>query len=290
MSFPLTLAVEHLASSGGAAHRALFLHGMLGRGNNLRSLARRFVEACPGWDALLLDLRGHGASPKSSPSPSLTAAAADVLPLCTGGPAVGALVGHSFGGKVALEVARLLCTSPADSTRARLALPLHIFTLDSNPGVRQPSEVSGPDSVVTVLRQLAALTGPHASRSAFVDALQGRGLTRSLSQWLAQSTEPSPDGGVRFALDLAELEALLQSYFATDLWPFLSQPAPGLHIHLIIGEHSTSYSPADRQRAAALAAAQPQLHVDLLPADHWVHTDDPQGVQRLLVQALQNIG
>lgn len=278
MSQPLPLAVERLPGAVAPQRRALFLHGMLGRGNNLRSVARRFVDAHPGWDALLVDLRGHGASPKGSPDPSLQAAANDVLPLCTGQPAVAAIIGHSFGGKVALEVARRLPPQ-------HLA---HVVTLDTNPGVRQPSEVTGTDSVVAVLQLLSNLPKVHASRTAFIDALQGRGLSRMLAQWLAQSTEPSNEpspaapGAVRFALDLGELRALLASYFATDLWPFLSQGSPGLQIHLIIGERSTSYAPHDRERATRLSAAHPGLTVDLLPTDHWVHAEDPEGLLRLL--------
>ena len=72
------LAFEHVTSPGRATQRLLFLHGMLGRGANLRTIARRFVDQRPAWDAWLVDLRGHGASPKGSPEPSLAAAADDV--------------------------------------------------------------------------------------------------------------------------------------------------------------------------------------------------------------------
>jgi len=40
-----------------------FLHGILGRGGNLRTIAKRFVEARPQWTAWLVDMRGHGRSP-----------------------------------------------------------------------------------------------------------------------------------------------------------------------------------------------------------------------------------
>jgi len=52
----------------------LFLHGMLGKGGNLQTLAKRFVQEQPGWTALLVDLRGHGRSPKGTPGASLEAA------------------------------------------------------------------------------------------------------------------------------------------------------------------------------------------------------------------------
>jgi pimeloyl-ACP methyl ester carboxylesterase len=59
----------------------VFLHGILGRGNNLRSIARRFVDSQPDWTAWLVDLRGHGQSPKGTAGASLEAAARDVVSL-----------------------------------------------------------------------------------------------------------------------------------------------------------------------------------------------------------------
>lgn len=40
----------------------LFLHGILGTRANWRGIARRFVDARPGWGAVLVDLREHGES------------------------------------------------------------------------------------------------------------------------------------------------------------------------------------------------------------------------------------
>lgn len=282
---PVKLAFEHIASRGHATQRIVFLHGMLGRGNNLRTVARRFLEQRPTWDAWLVDLRGHGASPKGSPQPSLTAAATDVVALCAGSMPVRAIVGHSFGGKVALEAARQVYAQGFD-TEAPESRPLssltHIVTLDSNPGVRTKEQVLGPDSAVAVIELLRALPTTHASRAAFIDAVEKRGQNRMLSQWLAQSTEPLAQGGIRFALDLDELYALLLSYFGEDLWPLLEQPPSSLRIHLIIGDRSSSYSSADRARAQALALRNTQVTCDVLPTDHWVHAEDPDGLlQRL---------
>src|SRR5262245_2591490 len=105
----------------------IFLHGILGRGSNLRSIARQFIEARPDWTAWLVDLRGHGRSTKSSPGPSLEAAARDVANLADRAKLpLGAIVGHSFGGKVALEAARIG------------AIPSigHVVVIDTAPGSR----------------------------------------------------------------------------------------------------------------------------------------------------------
>jgi pimeloyl-ACP methyl ester carboxylesterase len=275
------LAYEQVPGPGEALRRVLFLPGIFGRGSNLRTLARRFLEARPGWDAWLLDLRGHGASPKGTPSPSLAAAAADVTALCAWSAIpVAAIVGHSFGGKVALEILRQGFL-PILAKDNQSTVPLsHVMTLDSNPGPRVPDPT--PDSAWSVLEMLQELPATFPSRTAFVEAVTARGHSRTLAQWLALSTEPAPAGGVRFALDLAELRALLLSYFAADLWPVVSEPPDSVRIHLVIGEHSTSYAPTDRARARELTARREQMTVDFLPTGHWVHTDDLDGLLQVM--------
>src|SRR5438045_3529156 len=126
----MQLAFERI--DGARPERTIvFLHGMLGRGRNLQTVARRFVQDHPGWTALLVDLRGHGQSPKGTPGASLEAAARDVIELAAGNqPPVTAIAGHSFGGKVALEAARL----------GELAALNHVVVIDSTPGSRELSQ------------------------------------------------------------------------------------------------------------------------------------------------------
>jgi esterase len=285
MADSVELAFEHLPARGEAERRVLFLHGMLGSGANLRTIARRFLEARPQWDAWLIDLRGHGESPKGAPNPSLEAAAADVRELTAWSLPVGAVVGHSFGGKVALQLVRA-GFGPILSRDGSALVPLaHVVTLDSNPGTSEPRREG--DSALAVIDHLEALPRRFASRGDFVDALIGRGLGKSLAQWLAMSVVPDPvgpAGGVRFGLELDELRALLFSYFATDLWSVVESPPDAVNVHLVIGAKSTSYSRADRERAAAIAARNPRTTVDTLQTDHWVHAEDPDGVVRLLLQ------
>lgn len=274
------LSFEHVKGPQPAERRAVFMHGILGSGPNLRTLARRFVTARPGWDAWLVDLRGHGDSPKGTPEPSLAAVAEDVRALCARSLPVGALIGHSFGGKVALSVLRAGITDGAGAGG-----PLgHVVTLDTNPGVRVPPRER--DTPLAVLETLATLPATFASRAAFVDSLVAHGKSRTLAQWLAMSTAPVPEGGVRFALDLGELRALLTSYFADDLWPVVEAPPEPTRVHLVIAERSVSYASEDRARAHEIAARSERTTVDTLPTDHWIHAEDPEGVLRVLLSRI----
>src|SRR5215467_10611609 len=191
-----------------------FLHGILGRGNNLRTMAIRFVEGRPQWTAWLVDLRGHGRSSKGTPDPSLEAAARDVLNLAAGaGPPLLAIVGHSFGGKVALEASRIGAVSSLE----------HVVVIDSAPGMREP--LRGDDSALTVIDVIESLPRTLPGKSDFVEALVARGITRAVAQWLAQSLHKEGDH-VRFGLDLQEIRRLIIDYFARDLWPVVEHP-PG---------------------------------------------------------------
>jgi pimeloyl-ACP methyl ester carboxylesterase len=243
-----------------------FLHGILGRGINLRNIAKRFVEARPDWTAWLIDLRGHGRSPKHTAGPSLESAAGDVIALGQKADLpFAAIAGHSFGGKVALETARL----------NGLNSLTHIVTIDSMPGSRTP--IRSGDSALAVIDTIASLPRTFASRQDFIRAFVATGKSRTLADWLAGSVQRE-NGQTRFSLDLEELRALLLDYFARDLWPVVEHPPDGVHVHLMIGEQSTSYSADDRERALKAAASNPFVTADIMPGGHWLHVDNPEGV------------
>lgn len=247
-----------------------FLHGILGRGSNLQKLAKRFVAQQPGWSALLVDLRAHGRSPKGTPGASLEAAARDIAELAVQDqPPLTAIVGHSFGGKVALEALRL----------EEIASLQDIVVIDSMPGAREPFR--GVDSPLGIVELIESLPETFASITEFTAALEGRGLLRQVAQWLATSLDRTDDK-LRFGLDLDEIRRLILDYFARDLWPVVESPPHDIRVRLVIGERSDSYSPSDRERAARIAAANSRVTVDVLPAGHWVHVEDPDGLLRVM--------
>jgi len=248
----------------------VFLHGILGRGVNLRTLATRFVQDHPAWTALLVDLRGHGRSPKGTPGASLEAAARDVIESAAGHqPPVTAIAGHSFGGKVALEVARI----------GELAAPQHLVVMDSMPGAREL--IRSGDGVLGIIDTIASMSTVFPSITGFVDALTRAGLSKTVSQWLAGSLERTGDH-LRFALDPGEIRALALDYAARDLWSVIEHPQDELQVHLVVGERSDTYTEADRERANRIAGSNPRVTVDLLPAGHWVHVDDLDGLLRVM--------
>lgn len=78
--------------------RLVCLHGVTSWGGHFRGLAERL----PGWEVLAPDLLGHGSSRREPPW-SVEDQVEAVLAACGDAPA--AWVGHSYGGRVAFEVA-----------------------------------------------------------------------------------------------------------------------------------------------------------------------------------------
>lgn len=247
----------------------LFLHGILGSGSNLRSLAQALVQADPSLAIYLVDLRLHGKSRAFAPPHDVHACAHDLVALerTLAWPVVGVL-GHSFGGKVALAYHAL---------RPHLT---RVITLDSDPGVR-PDRV-GSEQTMSVLAMLDRAPRHYEKREQFIELVRAEGHASAIADWLAMNLERKSDG---FALqvDLAGIRALLDSYFATDLWSVLESSRA--QIDVVIGGRSHVWDAEQRARLQALAARNEALRVHVLPtAGHWVHVEDPQGLRAALVQ------
>ncbi len=281
----MQLFVDRIArKEGSAERRAVFLHGILGSGQNLRTVARRFTELCPGWDAAVVDLRGHGRSVPVGEGPAtIETVASDVIESLGREPVpVAAVIGHSFGGKVALEAARRW--GPGGTARSDgSVLPLeHVVVMDSLPGARPTRH--GSESIAQVLETLDALGRPFPDRNAFVAAVEARGHGKPIAQWLGTSLKRQEDGTFVFGIDLAFVREVLGDYFELDYWPLLeaAPEAGGLSgVHLVIGARSTVFLPPDRDRASALEA-RGRLTVDVLDAGHWLHAEDPESVIAVL--------
>lgn len=250
----------------------LFLHGILGSGSNWRTFAKQIVQARPEWGAVLVDLRLHGESQEGFSRPhTVTAAAGDVAELIATLPSpdqVRGVLAHSFGGKVALELAR-----------QRGGDLDHVFVVDSTPSARPDGK--GSESTRHIVELLRGLPPEFADRDAFTAWMEAHGVSRPVAMWLAMNVRPIPNTTrYVFRIDVAGIRELLDDYFATDLWDILEHPRGPMRAHLVVGGKSGVVDAADRERARGC----PRTTLDVIAeADHWVHVDAPDALRAIVL-------
>lgn len=273
---------------------AVLLHGILGSKKNWGTFAQRLAKEFPAWQFLLVDLRCHGdsASMKKRGPHTVASAALDVLKL------VGRLritprviVGHSFGGKVALSM--------VDQAAKPLARPVRVWILDATPGkVRAGGD--GEDHPAELISFLNTLPKEVTSKQDVVYALVRHGFSKDVAQWVVTNLRKtrSPDSlssNFSWVFNLKGIAEMYQSYEETNLWKIVEDVPRGVHVNFLKAErslHRWALEDLRRIHAAEELAADEgggvQMHV-LEDAGHWVHADNPDGLFRILSSTFQGL-
>ncbi|GIX21581.1 MAG: acyl-CoA esterase [Gammaproteobacteria bacterium] len=234
-----------------AAVPLVLLHGLFGAHANLGVLARGLSERHP---VLALDLRNHGDSPWAEDM-SLPALAADLAATldARGWPAA-ALVGHSLGGKAAMQFA-------LDAPQRCLALAVLDIAARSYPPRHQ--------RIFAAIEALAS--NPPDSRQA-ADARIAEWIPEpAVRQFLLANLRREADGRLRWRFNA---EALRAGYAALSAAPQGDTPYPGPALFLR-GSRSDYVRDED---IPALRRLFPQARVETVDAGHWLHADAPQAV------------
>lgn len=262
-----TLAANRIGSD--AAPRLLvMLHGIYGRGRNWQAIARAVVAARPDYACWLVDLPHHGDSPAGAHGDTVAGLAADVVEWMRVTDVLPRVVlGHSYGGKVALAI--------ADQLREQA---LQVWVIDSTPEVKTPS-----GSAWGMLDVVRRLPPRFATRDEATQAIVSAGYALGVGQWMATNLARSDDGFV-WKLDFAAMERLLNDFFVTDLWHVVESPAAGHEIHFLKASESSAISDA---AVARIGAAGRQVHLHNRAGGHWIHAESPQLVAELLIEHLE---
>lgn len=223
----------------------IMLHGLFGSADNWASIAKAIA---PTRRVICPDLRNHGRSFHAAQH-NYAAMAADILALCDHlGLAQVALLGHSMGGKVTLQLAiqapeRLACAVVVDMAMRAYA-DLHSPLIDA---------------------MLAVPLSQCTSRSAVDVALQAAIPDRMVRQFLLTNVVQQ-NGALAWRLNLPVLR---------DQYPQLQAAIVGqitLPCLFIYGEHSDYVTPQDR---LLLLQVAPRGQLLGLPTAHWVHAEQP---------------
>ena len=245
--------------------RAFVLHGILGSGRNWRAFARRLAAARPDTEYVLVDLRNHGDSHGAPPPHTVTSTADDLAALADELGPVHEVIGHSFGGKVALRFAQ------------RHPGVLHrVWVLDSRAADDPPDD---DNDVLVLIRALHAIEQPLESRAALVPRLTSRGFSPMLAGWMTTNLRRRDDG-FRWAFDLHAVDEMITDYWHADLWPVLRDPP--CRIEVVRAGRSDRWTPEVLRRFRIDAHPDVTLHT-LPDAGHWVHVDDPDDLLRVMM-------
>lgn len=240
-------AMLHYDVRGDGATTVLLVHGFLGSGRNLNSLARKWAQADASLRFVLVDMLGHGDSPPLPPGATLETMAEPLLELAVHLHARH-IVGHSMGGRVALATRRL----PGPK--------LPVTLLDIGPGA-----TAGVDGGLQgVAEAFVAAPDIAANREEMADWLRARDIPEALVQWLLLNLSRGPSG-VAWKQDRRALAALHEATRLETLWDTLTA-AP---TRCIRGERSGFVSDDDAERMQGLGVS-----VTTLPgAGHFLHVD-----------------
>jgi esterase len=263
-----TLSYERVTGQGTPSNWLLMLHGIYGAGRNWGQVARRLARRRDDWGALLVDLRQHGDSQGFPPPHTITAAAQDLEDLVRlSGLRAGAVLGHSFGGKVALQYAQ---AAPPGLEQ--------VWVVDSIPESRTPE--GGAWEMLGALRQVPET---YESREDAIQALTGRSIARPVAQWMVTNLDWR-DGKYTWRIDFDDMEALLRDFFDTDLWSVVEDPPPGVSLHFVRATESAVMA----QSVARIRAAGERTRVTVhdVEGGHWLNADNPDALVELLVREL----
>jgi pimeloyl-ACP methyl ester carboxylesterase len=238
------------------------LHGFLGSGRNLATLARGLAGGAPQYSVYAFDLPGHGGSPPLPPHADLGTLSRVLVGAARAlDPSPWTLVGHSLGGRVALTASLLEPAAVA-----------HMTVLDITPSALPPG-----GETARVVEALVAAPEAAASREVFREWFLRAGLSSALTDWLLLNLARDGDQ-LRWRIDRRAMASLYPRINAEDLWPAVeSRGDRGLHV--VRGGLSPYVSDADCQRLEGAG-----VRVDTIEgAGHFVHVDRPaETVDRIL--------
>jgi pimeloyl-ACP methyl ester carboxylesterase len=273
---------ERLASRtvGESGPRVVFVHGLFGQGKNWTTIAKGLAD---GHRVTLLDLPNHGHSPWTDRVDYLDMAELVATELEQFGEPV-TLVGHSMGGKVAMQLA----LRRPELLRALVVVDIAPveYPLQGGRTDDEDEEASPFAAYIDAMREmdLDALTSRDDADQTLRAAVPSRMVRSFLLQSLVRE-ESGTGGGWRWRLNLDLLDRDLG-----ELRGF-PDPPPGSSfdgpVLWIAGANSTYVLPEDRPHMDALFPST--RLVKIKDAGHWVHSEQPEVFVETLRRFLERV-
>jgi pimeloyl-ACP methyl ester carboxylesterase len=175
------------------------------------------------------------------------------------------MLGHSFGGKVALRWTR---DAPTGLEQ--------VWVVDSSPAAGEPR-----GSAWQMLTVLKSIPSEFVSRDDAITALTERAVAPPVAHWMSTNLQRSGER-LRWRFDTDAIEALMLDFFQTDLWDVVEQPPAGVDVHFVKATESSVLSGEVLERVERIASGG-RVHVHRVDGGHWINADNPDAVVELLV-------
>eukprot|EP00656_Telonema_subtile_P030020 TRINITY_DN33055_c0_g1_i1.p1 TRINITY_DN33055_c0_g1~~TRINITY_DN33055_c0_g1_i1.p1 ORF type:complete len:277 (-),score=78.08 TRINITY_DN33055_c0_g1_i1:77-907(-) len=265
---------------------AVILHGIMGSGRNWRTPAKKLTVQHPGWSVLCLDHLGHGTSP-AAPEATLQTCVdhvEDTLAAVGCSPEV--VIGHSFGGKVALALTH-------SRRAAQTAVPKATWIIDSVPGAMPESALKPTDNtevpfVIAALSRVSTRAIWWKNRQALEADLKAEGVSVPVAQWLATSTRSCKERGataLELVYDVPTIVQLFGQYRKTDYWDVVQSAQAESTIGMVCASKNAVWG--ESGVAAQVKKMPPSNPVVTLEAGHNVHVDNLPGLLEALAPSFR---
>ncbi|WP_028669413.1 alpha/beta fold hydrolase [Saccharospirillum impatiens] len=254
--------MELYSDTLGSGPDLVILHGLFGSGDNWRSIAKSLSEH---YRVHLLDLPNHGRSPwvKQQSYPVFARAVSDWM--SSQDIKQTALLGHSMGGKVAMQLALNHCHVQIDK----------LIIVDIAPRAYPPHHQDIFNALAnTDLTRLK-------NRSDVDDALKDGIETTGIRQFILKSLYRNDNGQLAWRFNL---DALQQQYNTIASEPDFDHPFNGPTL-FIKGMNSQYIQSSDQ---SAITERFPHATAKIIEgAGHWPHAEKPAAFLRILERFLE---
>lgn len=241
----------------------ILLHGLFGSNENLGNVARELVGSFTVYG---LDLRNHGRSPHGDRMDYATMAGDVLDTLDANGLDSVAVLGHSLGGKTAMELA----LSASDRVQRLIVADIAPVAYDR----RHDRELEALHSL-----DLATIGSRRDADEALADSIPNPAVRQFLLKNLARG-----ETGFRWRIPL---ETIYREYADIAAAPASTGPYDGPALFIRGGNSnyvSDDDEPVIRERFT-------NARIETIPgANHWVHVDAPDAFLDLVREFLGNDG
>ncbi|MBL4638840.1 MAG: alpha/beta fold hydrolase [Proteobacteria bacterium] len=242
----------------GSGKPLLVIHGLFGSADNWRSMIKYFSKQN---QVISIDLRNHGRSPHSD-SQSLIDMAEDIYELCQDLSLNNVIIlGHSLGGKVAMQFAELY---------EKYVEKLIIVDI-------APREYKGKHT--PLMDAMMALDFSELNSRKQVDEVLAMSIAdQQVRQFLLMNLSLDSEQ-LKWRINLPALKVNYKAFMKA----VLTESNLDITSLFIYGEHSDYVTAQDRDEIKQIF---PYAEFAAVPAGHWVHAERPQQFKKIVEEFL----